>query len=1317
LRRFFFVLIAFILITAKLSGETFANPRFIPAKADPYGVHVADLNNDGRPDIYFSSRNYGDPYGTPAAIYVLLSQADGSYSQLPPYILPATATGNCVALDVNHDHNIDLVCSSGTSPSNGTAKYSTETLLGNGDGTFQPGITSLIGSGQGFSALGVGDFNGDGNSDLAVTYITAFGELGNTILLSDGTGHFSGAPSQGIGSYLTVADANNDGKADILSGDGPYSYLGKGDGTFTNPPSNVISYAACIFNDLDGDGRLDAICASLNTPPGINVIRGNGDGTFDLNHPVFTSPIHASAIGSPVKAADLNHDGIVDLILTSGNGLAVCMGKGNLQFADPVYYNLTGTTLNGDIYQHLYDIADVNGDGNLDIVSSGINGIYITYGRSDGTFDAVVNIVADRGLGYAILADFNGDGVPDLVGGGSANTLDLRLNKGDGSLAEATQIPNGNINFTPLGPPAVHGDFNGDGNQDIIAPGQTTATAATYLLNGKGDGTFAAATVLPVAVLYSNTGVSDLNNDGRDDLVRTDNGYMYARLSQPDGSFSAEIKSLIPDDQPYLSSALFAFADFNHDGKIDVAVTKQNLFVDLGNGDGSFASAVSPIILPIPSIPPNPPSYFPTDVKVGDFDGDDNPDIAVIFQNASAGSDIAIYYGDGTGGFSAPVIVKTVRHTYSRMTIADLDLDGRSDLILSYDTSNAMTYGNTVIHALDKRSFGTETSYVSGPNTPFLLFPADFNRDGFPDLLVGYSGGTFTMLTNNPGPVVSRQLTVQPEPSAIGQTFTLTATLGPPSGPTTMPTGTVTFSIDRVAVGTANLSNGTASLTLNSALSLGSHRVSAYWPGDNNYPSLIFRTTHTITRIPVTVDLKAQPNPATVGQNVMLTFSFTNAVSSPSFPPTGPYTVLDGTTTIGAGVVTAANNSFTVSGPLSPVGTHNFVVNYSGDANHASSAANLSEVINPAPSTTALTTSLNPAPYGQAITLTATISPTIAAGVPELSSSGSSTVTFSGLPGGPVTLPVVFPAGSPANTAAVVAYTRTEKIAPGTYSVTATFSGNMNLLSSTSSVVAQVVSPPPSITALTVIPGTAFQAHLVTLTANSSGVITTPTGTVQFYDGTATLASVPLSAGSAIFSTRLLSVGTHSITAVYSGDSNNAPSTSAAMTETVQPYDFSMSQTPASVSLPRGGSTATVTLTAAGIGGFAEGVKLTISGLPVSVSGTISPPTLQLTVGSSGTATLTLSNRGLSANRDGRGLGYFTAVSLAVIVLPLSMSRTKRRLTSLLGVVLCFMLLAALAGCGGQPSNTPETYSLQITGVATDTSLTHSVTLPLTITK
>jgi hypothetical protein len=610
---------------------------------------------------------------------------------------------------------------------------------------------------------------------------------------------------------------------------------------------------------------------------------------FDVTHPVLTIPALAADFGRPLKLLDLNHDGLLDIVAFSGNGLTTFMGKGNLQFNDATRYNLPGT---GDTFsnQHPYDIADVNGDGNYDIVSSAPDGIYITYGRVDGTFDATQNFATATGHLATTSADFTGDGLVDMVTS-SATDLYLWPNKGDGTPGVPQKIDVGSLALSlsqpPYTPPFLTGDFNGDGKKDLIVYGaMSSGTTQPYLLKGKGDGSFTPGLIPNVTandpVFNGNTVVADLNADGRDDVVRTDLNYIYSKLSRADGSFAPQVTSALTTQ--YISSTTppFVTADFDHDGKMDVAVAFQDIFIHRGNGDGTFGVASSPITVPYAQ---SYPYKFVADMQVGDFDGDDNPDLAVLFYTGAGSSDLAVYYGDGTGSFSSPTHLQFNLRAYGKAAIADLDSDGRSDLMLSFDMTYYQNYSLAVVHALDNRTFGPLKNYMIGRNNPFLVLPIDLNRDGFNDLLVGTSSSARTVLLNNPGPVVGRILAVQPEPSALGQAFSLNARLTPPAGSTTSPTGAITFSIDRVSTGTAAMTTGTATLAVNSTLSLGSHKITAYWPGDSNYPSVIFSTTHTVTLIPVTVAFSGIPASVTVGDTIRLNFSFSNTVASPSMPP------------------------------------------------------------------------------------------------------------------------------------------------------------------------------------------------------------------------------------------------------------------------------------------------------------------------------------------------------------------------------------------------------------------------------------------------
>jgi hypothetical protein len=152
----------------------------------------------------------------------------------------------------------------------------------------------------------------------------------------------------------------------------------------------------------------------------------------------------------------------------------------------------------------------------------------------------------------------------------------------------------------------------------------------------------------------------------------------------------------------------------------------------------------------------------------------------------------------------------------------------------------------------------------------------------------------------------------------------------------------------------------------------------------------------------------------------------------------------------------------------------------------------------------------------------------------------SGTITFSGFPTGPVTIPVPSTILSNTNT---VTYT-TNTMPAGSYPITASYSGNASLNPSTSTALTQIVTPGATVITIAVNPNPAYQTQEVTLSAQVSDPLAVPTGTIQFLDGSAPLASATVANGQAIFATAALAPGTHILTASYSGDANNNPSTS-----------------------------------------------------------------------------------------------------------------------------------------------------------------------------
>ncbi len=306
----------------------------------------------------------------------------------------------------------------------------------------------------------------------------------------------------------------------------------------------------------------------------------------------------------------------------------------------------------------------------------------------------------------------------------------------------------------------------------------------------------------------------------------------------------------------------------------------------------------------------------------------------------------------------------------------------------------------------------------------------------------------------------------------------------------------------------------------------------------------------------------------------------------------------------------------------------------------------------------------------------------------------------------------------------------TANLAPGVHSVTASYGGDTNYSGSVSPAVTVTVTPllAATTTRLTASAATAASGAALTFTAvvSESSGSATPTGTVTFYDGSAALGSGALASGAATFSTSALSVGSHTITAAYGGDSSNAASTSAGLpiTITAIPPDFSIALNPASGTVNHGSSvTSTITITPAG--GFNQQITLTCSGLPANASCSFSPASLTPSGSNAATSTLTIStNVAVAALHQStqRGPTSGGAVTLASLegagLLGLLLFRSRRRNPRWrhlqLGLILALAGVCAAIGCGSSGPTTPQgTSAITVTGTAGSTS--HSAAYSLTV--
>jgi hypothetical protein len=526
-------------------------------------------------------------------------------------------------------------------------------------------------------------------------------------------------------------------------------------------------------------------------------------------------------------------------------------------------------------------------------------------------------------------------------------------------------------------------------------------------------------------------------------------------------------------------------------------------------------------------------------------------------------------------------------------------------------------------------------------------------------------------------------------PSTSGQSVTFTATVTGPSGNMTVPTGSVNFMDGTTTLGSGTLNGSGTTTYTTAALSAGSHLITAVYSGDSNFSG---STSNVVTQVvnaaskASTTALVSSLNPSTSGQSV----TFTATVTGPSgntTAPTGSVSFMDGTTSLGSGALNGSGIATYTTATLS-VGSHSITAVYGGDTNFTGSTSNVvSQVVNAAKaaSTTTVTSSASPSTAGQSVTFTATVA----------GPSGSTTVPTGAVNflDGTTTL-----ATATLNPAGVAIYS-TGSLTTGAHSITAVYAGDSNFNGSTSNILAQVVNPAAKFTSTTTVtssPNPSGQGQSVTFTANVAGPTgntTVPTGTITFMDGTTSLGTGSLNASAqATYSTSSLSIGSHSITAVYGGDTNFAGSTSTAMMQTVNPPSFTVSFTPSTVTI-NPGQTGTTTITVMPQYGFNQQVSFACSGLPAASTCSFSPSTVTPN-GSAATSTLSIATNVAMTPLDapspfGPRRSMEKEALLAFVLLGLGgIFRARRRWRSFFcGLVVFAGMGLIISGCGGKSSS------------------------------
>ncbi len=368
--------------------------------------------------------------------------------------------------------------------------------------------------------------------------------------------------------------------------------------TWSNAPPGAYAITAKAYDSL-GPSATSGI---------VNVLVTAGSSAVRFAH---ASDFAFGYLPMGVALGDFDRDGKLDIAITqestAGN---ILRGYGNGIFDEHNRPHFVVASNARD-----FASVDVTGDGILDLVAVGDDGISVAAGNGDGTFrQRVAYSIGTQALAMAV-GDFNGDGRPDVAATGFAdNSLAILLAKSDGTLGTAISTAFGS-NHTGI----AAGDFNRDGKVDIIVTNAPDRTISVLL--GNGDGTFQLTAPIITGAFPSypyNVAVGDFNADGKLDIAITNffAPTVSILLGRGDGTFAPAV-----DYPTGARPEGIVAADFNGDGKLDVAIANVNdntVSILLGNGNGTFQAPVSFGVGPTP-----------IRLAAGDLNGDGKPDLVV----------------------------------------------------------------------------------------------------------------------------------------------------------------------------------------------------------------------------------------------------------------------------------------------------------------------------------------------------------------------------------------------------------------------------------------------------------------------------------------------------------------------------------------------------------------------------------------------------------------------------------------------------------------------------------------------------------------
>jgi hypothetical protein len=935
-------------------------------------------------------------------------------------------------------------------------------------------------------------------------------------------------------------------------------------------------------------------------------------------------------------------------------------------------------------------------------------------------------------------ADFNHDGIPDLLDGarsGSCGTTAcaaVLLGKGDGTF----QAPK----LAPALPGAdtvpghyITGDFNGDGKLDL-AWYVASYPQVLQVLPGNGDGTFqASAVAYSLPQNYNLTVVLkqafDLNGDGYSDLLESsvENSTFWVvlhnnRNNQQPG-FQATLT--LPSTGPFRDYHGWALVA---GGKIDLvgAITDNNhcaqsLDVYMGNGDGTFQPPVS--YAPVGSgcggglkFTVGPAGYF-----------NNNGALDVAYSYAGV---IQFLLGNGDGTFQSGYNFSLWEPGRSPLFAGSFLRSGEEDLAAA-DTNYTSNFQSMFVWAGNGDGTFATPPVKYGLAVPLsddgTISAAKFDTNGLLGFAGNYTvspypnGAAYVLLDGTMASAVGTDpsVTVQAGTTAVHKiqcSYAGDANYAPSSS------NFVSEAYSAASAPVFSLKVGTYYTAQSVSISDASPGTTIYYTTDGSTPTT--DSTPYTNPIPVTstVTLKA-----IAAGGAYLASPVSEVIYQVPAPPTfslpagtysGTQNVSIHDATAGATIfyttdgTTPSTSSTVYAGPIAVSGKMTLMA-MARSGQLLSPVASISYNTPLASSTASLKASAMSVNVGQQVTLTATIT----------GSSPTGSVTFSA---GSSPLGVV-------NLVNGIATLQTSFSAVGTYSITAAYSGDAENAASTSSAVSLTVALPSTTTALQASAGTVNLNQPVTLTGTVTG--SSPTGSVTFSANGSQLGTANLIGGTATYQATFATAATYQITARYSGDAQNAASTSSAVSITVVAPSFTPGTPPSPQTVSAGG-TATYQVTFAAVGGYSGTISLTCTGLPSKATCSFNPASLKFTGSGSQSSTLSIATTAstsafaapLPSPAQPPGKPLSKPLFLAGLVGLLFGCTRMRRLSAVLRSAAGLLLLVAVAllpiacggggshsGGGGIPGTPAGTYNVTVNAVDSANNLNQTLTVTLTV--